>query len=348
MDKNKRKQEYIENCIELSDNQYQCKKCGKIFNSKMSWTKHFNGCIRKSLDEINENLEHEKFLKNRYIKTNSGFICNGCRKQFKNERQIVEHCKWCKDIIGEEKYLQRRKEHYNKCNEKWRQHTEEQSKEIILKINKTCQEKYKCNWGSQSESAREKQSNIHKNRTKQEEKIIAEKRLNTKLKHFGRKNYFSFGTEEYKENFLLKHGVDNPSKLGINIGKRYIYKNMNFHSSQELKYYLFCKENNINIIRNMGQISFEYIFNNIKHTYIPDFICENQCIEIKGDQFITDNDTWVNPFDHSQDELYEAKHQCAIANNVKIIKASEIEDFIGDRYDNIILESKIKKKQEFK
>ena len=29
-----------------------------------------------------------------------------------------------------------------------------------------------------------------------------------------------------------------------------------------------------------------------------------------------------NPFDHSQDGLYEAKHQCMLQNNVKIIKTS--------------------------
>ena len=35
-----------------------------------------------------------------------------------------------------------------------------------------------------------------------------------------------------------------------------------------------------------------------------------------------------NPYDHSLDPLYEAKHQCMLANNVKIIKVSEMKDVL--------------------
>lgn len=42
-----------------------------------------------------------------------------------------------------------------------------------------------------------------------------------------------------------------------------------------------------------------------------------------------------NPFDHSQDALYEAKHQCMLANDVKIIKTSSMVDvlkYIDSKY----------------
>ena len=39
-----------------------------------------------------------------------------------------------------------------------------------------------------------------------------------------------------------------------------------------------------------------------------------------------------NPYDHSLDELYEAKHQCMLANNVKIIRVSEMKDILDYIY----------------
>ena len=35
-----------------------------------------------------------------------------------------------------------------------------------------------------------------------------------------------------------------------------------------------------------------------------------------------------NPFDHSQDGLYEAKHQCMLKNNIKILKSNEYNAYI--------------------
>ena len=48
--------------------------------------------------------------------------------------------------------------------------------------------------------------------------------------------------------------------------------------------------------------------------------------EIKGDHFFKDknyNNKMICPFDHSQDALYEAKHQCMLKNNVIIITSTE-------------------------
>lgn len=39
-------------------------------------------------------------------------------------------------------------------------------------------------------------------------------------------------------------------------------------------------------------------------------------IEIKGEQFF-ENNKMINPFDRTQDELYEAKHQCGLSNGVE-------------------------------
>lgn len=73
-------------------------------------------------------------------------------------------------------------------------------------------------------------------------------------------------------------------------------------------------------------------FKEKKHFYYPDFeVIENGkvlLIELKGDQFLTENNTWQNPFDHSKDDFYEAKHLCALKNNVKILYSKDYQKYI--------------------
>ena len=45
--------------------------------------------------------------------------------------------------------------------------------------------------------------------------------------------------------------------------------------------------------------------------------------EVKGDQFF-EGDKMINPFDRSQDGLFDMKHQCMIENNVVILKKDDI------------------------
>lgn len=45
-----------------------------------------------------------------------------------------------------------------------------------------------------------------------------------------------------------------------------------------------------------------------------------------------------NPFDHSQDALYEAKHQCMLNNNVRILKEIDYKfaiDYFNTKQYNI-------------
>ena len=44
---------------------------------------------------------------------------------------------------------------------------------------------------------------------------------------------------------------------------------------------------------------------------------------MKGNHFF-DGDKMINPYDRTQDELYEAKHQCMIKNNIIILKENDI------------------------
>lgn len=54
----------------------------------------------------------------------------------------------------------------------------------------------------------------------------------------------------------------------------------------------------------------------------PDFLVNGEFVELKGLHFFENYDatkSMINPFDRSQDALYEAKHQCMLQNHVKII-----------------------------
>lgn len=61
---------------------------------------------------------------------------------------------------------------------------------------------------------------------------------------------------------------------------------------------------------------------------MPDFKIDGKLIELKGDHFIKADRTWQCPWDHSQDTLYEAKHQCAIRNDVDVWTKKDYMKFI--------------------
>ena len=68
---------------------------------------------------------------------------------------------------------------------------------------------------------------------------------------------------------------------------------------------------------------------------MPDFLVENQLIEIKGRQFLNEDGTWRNPYNKNQNEICEAKHQCVLKNNVKILYFNNYKkylDYINDKY----------------
>jgi len=66
-----------------------------------------------------------------------------------------------------------------------------------------------------------------------------------------------------------------------------------------------------------------YMFNNTKHRYLVDFKVNNEYWEVKGDHMISEDGSWICPWNHLNDEQFKAKYKCAIENNVKIITSSE-------------------------
>lgn len=137
-------------------------------------------------------------------------------------------------------------------------------------------------------------------------------------------------------NYFIKTGYAFPfqnPEVQKRIKGKYFYDDSHFDSSPELAYYIWLKDNSIQFERE--PTSFEYEFDGKIRFYIPDFIVEGQYIEIKGDQFFKEDGTMRNPFNSDDDARYEAKHQCMLKNNVKILTTKDYMayiDYVNAKY----------------
>ncbi len=176
--------------------------------------------------------------------------------------------------------------------------------------------------------------------------VIVNKLKETYIQNNGGMGFASESVlEKYKINYKKKFGVENSSQNPLVRRKqatKYKYENINFDSKPEIAYYIWLKDNNIDF-EFQPNVKFEYLYENKLYYYIPDFNVENEYIEIKGLQFFKNydiNETMINPFDRTQDAKYEAKHQCMIKNNVKILTDTKIyENYVKNKYGRTYLDS---------
>lgn len=183
------------------------------------------------------------------------------------------------------------------------------SGDYIKKIHNTCMERYGVIHHSQLESEKQK-------------------KIETCMKHFG-VPYFVLDEEIKRRTFntnVKKYGVPYPIMLNPNphVGRFSFEKDgIKFDSKWEMAYYTFLKENSIDFIF-QPNITFEYILDGKVHKYHPDFLVNGQLIEIKGDHFFKEDGTAQCPFDHSKDRLFQAKLECMMKNNVKVLRESDL------------------------
>ena len=171
---------------------------------------------------------------------------------------------------------------------------------------KMCQLKYNCDNAFQSEEIKEKIKQTCQNK-------------------FGCDLYVL--SEAYRLTCLNKYGVENFSqshKHAQKRKKRIKYNNLTFDSTWEVKVYQYCQENDIPC-EYQPDIQFIYFYNGKEHIYQPDFLINGKLYEVKGDHFF-DGNKMINPFDRTQDGLFEMKHQCMIKNNVVILKGENIKN----------------------
>ena len=206
-----------------------------------------------------------------------------------------------------------------------------QNEEIKDKIKETNLEKYGCEYPMQSKEIQEKskQTNLENLGVEYtlQSKEIQEKSKQTNLEKYGCEYSSQSGEikEKTKQTNLKKYGKEfytQTHECHKKRRKRISYDNLTFDSSWEVKVYQYCKENNISCIY-QPDIQFVYEYQGKEHVYQPDFLINDKLYEVKGDQFF-EGDKMINPFDRSQDGLFEMKHQCMIANNVVILKKDDI------------------------
>lgn len=172
--------------------------------------------------------------------------------------------------------------------------------------------------------------------------VVQQKIRTTNVKKYGKPHYSQ--TDEYHEKFkatsLQRFGVEHPCQCAEIRKKQHAKYQfeidgniVKFDSAPEVAYYIWLKDNNISFEHEPMTINYD--FNGKTHVYMPDFIVEGQLIELKGNQFFKEDGTMQNPYDHSQDGVYEAKHQCMIANNVKILRSNDYQkyvDYVNNKY----------------
>lgn len=90
-----------------------------------------------------------------------------------------------------------------------------------------------------------------------------------------------------------------------------------FDSFPELCFYLYHKHLNHKITRTPKQIA--YLHNDEKHYYVPDFEVDGQLYEIKGDHLF---EKLLQP-----NTLDNAKYQCMLQNNVRILQSREYSEY---------------------
>lgn len=151
-------------------------------------------------------------------------------------------------------------------------------------------------------------------------KIRNEHAVQTSLEKYGTNHPMQ--NDEVKQNLansmLNTYGVTNYAQTPEsrkNSKAHYEYLNESFDSLPELALFIYAKDHNEDIVRN-STIKFGYEYDNKVHYYFPDFIYKGKIIEIKGDHFFN-NGTMINPYDRSQDGLYQAKYMCGLNNGVE-------------------------------
>jgi len=147
-----------------------------------------------------------------------------------------------------------------------------------------------------------------------------------------------------KKTLVRKYGIDRPPQF------KYAYNGLSFDSSWELAFYIWLTDHKIDF--KYQPISIKFEFNGKQFGYKPDFLVETSLIEIKGDHFFDTDGKMICPWDSSKNDWYEAKHQCMVKNNVKILMSADIKPYLeyvkntyGEDYLNSFKRQKKRKGQ---
>lgn len=220
-------------------------------------------------------------LDNNWLQSNGLYKCPFCEKEF-TKNGICTHI-YCKhtDIgkVKTKKHLDNLRKNQKINKTAWNKGLTKENSEKIKNISIKLKGK----------------PNIHKGKT-WEEIIGAEKYISMKNKW---KNNPNMG------------GI----RKGAGRGKKGWYKGFYCYSSWELAFIIYCLDHNINVKQNKDK--FKYFWKSNWHTYLPDFIVNNEYIEIKGVKTERDQHKW-NQFPRDKIlKIYFESDMIFILNYVK-------------------------------
>ena len=209
----------------------------------------------------------------------------------------------------------------------------------------SCIEKYGVDNPAKSEKILEKIKNTNMRRYGCECSLYAPSaRLKTAATIVERYGVASFSkTDEFRKKTKRtnreKFGVDYPNqdpKIRRMSQKRYVYRDLNFDSAPELAFYIFAEDHGLGA-EYQPDVSFTYEFEGKTYAYQPDFRVGGKLIEFKGRHFFENKDPsrrMINPYDRSQDGIYEAKRLCMVKNGVRIVTDREYRKYM-DYVDSV-------------
>ena len=164
----------------------------------------------------------------------------------------------------------------------------------------------------------------------------ASKCAQTKLRRYGSMTYNN--RAKAAATSIERYGVRVPSQSKMiheRMHHKYKYENIIFDSSYDLSFYIWLRDNNDDF-EYRPDIQFAYVYDGKEHYYNPDFRVGDRLIELKGRQFFKNKNpdgVMVNPYNHKEDGLYEAKHKCMLDHNVEIIvDCSVYEKYVAEHY----------------
>ena len=232
-------------------------------------------------------------------------------------------------------YELNRKKARQTCIDKYGVDNPQKVREIQEKTKRTNIERYGAENVFAAEQIKEKIKSTNRARYGVEHnlqcEIFIEKAKNTKLIRYGRANIGQFGTTEHDEAMLAKYG-----SRRFPGNQRYRFNDVLFDSFPELAVYVYAVDHNIKIIRE--PVCIDYIFENKKRHYFPDFEYDGKLIEIKGEQFFREDGIMHNPYNSSLDALYAAKQKCMSDNNVIVWRRNEYQfaiDYFNSKYSKL-------------
>lgn len=182
---------------------------------------------------------------------------------------------------------------------------------------------------------------------------IMEKRKKTNLERYGNEYGKITNTPEFREILMEKYGVEHTmqsNELRKKAAVKYTYNGVCFYSIPEISYYIWLTDTKKDF-EYQPNIKFEYVVHNEKHYYFPDFLVEGEIIEIKGNQFFDKNGNMICPYRNKNMtdddymrlcEVYEAKHQCMLKHDVKILRNKDYKiyvDYVKTKYGLKFLKS---------